>query len=145
MNEEHSQYYSNYKTVNLLIRPKIHSDMTKSEILTSIHAGAEQVAELKAWNDRFLSESIYQRKPETLSQTEKTELSELADKLFQNGRGLDAGVSYRIHNLLDAYAVAQNDLDLHIRELYSQGLVLNAFHLYRAEMGVNLQGEKIHH
>ncbi len=144
MNDKHARYYSNYKTVNLLIRPKINSTMTKSDILTSIHAGVEQVFELKAWNDRFLSEDIYQRKPETISDTEKTELLELADVLFQNGRGLDPGVAYRIHSLMDSYAVAQNDMDLHIRELYYQGLVLNTFHLHRSDMGVNLQGEKIH-
>ncbi len=145
MNEEHAQYYSNYKTVNRLLRPKFPSDMTKDAILTSIHAGAEQVAELKAWNDRFLNETIYQRRPESISSKEKTELSELADVLFQNGRGVDTGVAYRIHNLLDSYAIAHGDLNLHIRELYYQGLVLNYFHLYRTELNINLQGDKIHH
>lgn len=145
MNEEYARYLTNYKTINRLIRPKFHHDMAKSEILTSIHAEAEQVAELKAWNDCFLREAIFQRKPEAISPTEKTDLLELADALFQNGRGVDAGVAYRIHNLLDFYAVAHSDLDLHIRELYYQGLVLNSLHLYRAELGINLQGEKIHH
>ncbi len=144
MNREHTQYYSNCQTINRLIRPKFHSDMSKAEILTAIHAGAEQVSELKAWNDRFLNESIYSRNPRDLSLTEKEDLLELADALFQNGRGLDAGAAYRIHNLLDAYAVAHADLDLHIRELYYQGLVLNTFHLYRSDMGINLQGEDIH-
>lgn len=144
MNKEYTQYLSNFKTVNRLVRPKFHSEMTKDEILTSIHAGAEQVAALKAWNDRFLSEAIYQRDPATISCAEKDDLLELADLLFQNGRGLDVGVAYRIHNLLDAYAVAHKDLDLHIRELYYQGLVLNTIHLYRAELSINLQGEKIH-
>lgn len=144
MNKEYAQYLSNFKTVNRLVRPKFHSDMSRDEILASIHAGAEQVAALKVWNDRFLSEAIYRRDPETISSEEKEDLLELADLLFQNGRGLDAGVAYRIHNLLDAYALAHNDLDLHIRELYYQGLVLNAFHLYRSELGVNLQGETIH-
>ncbi len=144
MNGEYAQYYSNYKMVNRLIRPKFHPDMSESEILASIHAGAEQIAELKAWNDRFLNEAIYRRKPEDISLAEKAELQELADALFQNGRVLDAGVSYRIHILLDAYAIAHADLDLHIRELYYQGLVLNSFHLYRADLGVNLQGEAIH-
>lgn len=144
MNKEYTQYLSNFKEVNRLVRPKFHSDMTKDEILTSIHAGAEQVAALKAWNDRFLSEAIFQRDPETISCEEKEDLLELADVLFQNGRGLDVGVAYRIHNLLDAYALAHNDLDLHIRELYYQGLVLNAIHLYRSDLSINLQGEKIH-
>ncbi len=118
--------------------------MSKDDILTSIHAGAEQVSELKAWNDSFLNEAIYNRKPETITEEDKADLIELADKLFQNGRGLDMGVSYRIHSLLDSYAVMKNDLDLHIRELYYQGLVLNSFHLYRAVMGINLQGERIY-
>ncbi len=144
MNGEHAQYLSNYQMVNRLIRPKFHPDMSKAEILSSIHAGAEQVAALKAWNDRFLNASIYRRNPEDISPTEKAELLELADALFQNGRGLDAGVAYRIHNLLDAYAVIHKDLDLHIREQYYQGLVLNSFHLYRSDMGINLQGEAIH-
>ena len=130
MNREHTQYYSNCQTINRLIRPKFHSDMSKAEILSAIHADAEQVAELKAWNDRFLKESIYNRAPEDFSLTEKDDLMELADTLFQNGRGLDAGVAYRIHNRLDAYAIVHNDLDLHIRELYYQGLVLNFFRLY---------------
>lgn len=145
MIDEYAQYYQNYKTINRLIRPKFHSGMTENEILTSIHAGAEQVAELKAWNDRFLNERIYHRKPETLSSTEKAGLLELADTLFENGRGIDAGVAYRIHNLLDAYAVACGDVDLHIQELYYQGLVLNAFHLHRTDLSINLQGEQIHH
>ncbi len=144
MNEAYTQYLSNFKEVNRLERSKFHSDMTKDEILSSIHAGAEQVAALKAWNDRFLSEEIYRRDPETISSAEKDDLLELADLLFQNGRGLDAGVAYRIHQLLDAYAIARKDLDLHIRELYYQGLVLNSFHLYRSDLSINLQGEKIH-
>ncbi len=144
MNTEHTQYYSNCQTINRLIRPKFHSDMSKAEILSTIHAGAEKVAELKAWNDRFLLDSIYSRNPEDISLTEKEDLMELADTLFQNGRGLDTGVAYRIHNLLDAYAIAHTDLDLHIRELYYQGLVLNSFHLYGSDMGINLQGEAIH-
>ena len=144
MNGEYTQYLSNYKMVNRLLRPKFHSDMSKAEILSSIRAGAEQVTALKAWNDRFLNEFIYCRNPADISSTEKAELLELADTLFQNGRGLDAGVAYRIHNLLDAYAIAHKDLDLHIRELYYQGLVLNAFHMYRSAMGINLRGESVH-
>ncbi len=144
MNGNHARYFSNYQMVNQLVRPKFHADMSKDEILTAIHAGAEQVSELKAWNDRFLNETIYRRAPEDISPEEKAELMELADALFQNGRGLDPGVAYRIHGLLDAYAIAHNDLDLHIRELYYQGLVLNSFHLYRSERGINLQGETIH-
>ncbi len=144
MNEAYTQYLSNFKTVNRLVRPKFRSDMTRDEILASIHAGAEQVAALKAWNDRFLSEAIYRRDPETISGAEKEDLLELADLLFQNGRSLDAGVAYRIHNLLDAYAIAHKDLDLHIRELYHQGLVLHSFHMYRSELSINLQGEMIH-
>lgn len=144
MNKEFTQYISNLKTVNQLERPKFRSDMTKDEILTTIHAGAEQVAALKAWNDRFLREAIYQRKPETISCAEKEELLELAELLFQNGRGLDIGVAYRVHNLLDAYAIACKDVDLHIRELYYQGLVLNSLHLHHSELSLNLQGEKIH-
>lgn len=145
MNGKYSQYYSNYQMINRCSRPKFHADMSKTEILSSIHSGAEQVAELKAWNDRFLNEFIYRRKPEDISPEEKEELMELADVLFQNGRGLDAGVAYRIHGLLDAYAIAHQDTDLHIRELYYQGLVLNSFHLCRANLGINLQGETIHH
>ncbi len=144
MNQEYEQYYSNYKRVNRLIRPKFRPDMSRDEILTSIHAGAEQVIEIKKWNDCFLNEAIYQRKPENISSEEKEELSELADVLFQNGRGVDAGVAYRIHGLLDAYAIAHSDTDMHIRELYYQGLVLNSFHLYRSGMNINLQGERIH-
>ncbi len=144
MNEEFTQYLSNYQTVNRLVRPKFNSDMSKAEILSSIHAGAEQVSELKAWNDRFLNEFIYRRNPQDISTTEKEELLELADSLYQNGRGLDAGVAYRIHNLLDAHAVAHKDLDLHIQELYNQGLVLNSFHMCRSDMNINLQGETIH-
>lgn len=144
MNREHIQYYSNCQTINRLIRPKFHNEMSKAEILSAIHAGAQQVAELKAWNDRFLNESIYSRSPENFPATEKGDLLELADTLFQNGRGLDEGVAYRIHNLMDAYALAHGDLDLHIREQYYQGLVLNSFHLYRSDIGINLQGEAIH-
>lgn len=144
MNGESTQYYSNYQTVNRLVRPKFHSEMSKAEILSSIHAGAEQVVELKAWNDRFLNEYIYRRNPKDISPTEIKEYLELADTLYQNGRGVDAGVAYRIHSLLDAYAMEHNDLDLHIRQLYYQGLVLNSFHMYRTEQGINLQGENIH-
>ena len=144
MNAEYTKYYSNYQMVNRLIRPKFRPDMSKSEILSSIHAGAEQIAELKAWNDRFLNEFIYHRNPEDISLTEKSELLELADTLFQNGRGIDSGVAYRIHNLLDAYAITHTNLDLHIRELYYQGLVLNSFHLNSGALGINLQGETIH-
>ncbi len=77
MKESHTQYYSNYKTVNQLIRPKIKSDMTKNEIITSIYAGLEQVFELKAWNDRFISENIYKRQPENITSEEKDQLLEL--------------------------------------------------------------------
>lgn len=144
MNEAFTQYLSNCQTVNRLVRPKFSSEMSKAEILSSIHAGAEQVSELKAWNDRFLNEFIYRRNPQDISNQEKEELLELADSLYQNGRGLDAGVAYRIHGLLDAYAVAHKDLDLHIQELYYQGLVLNSFHMSHAEININLQGETIH-
>lgn len=144
MNREYAQYGSNYKMVNQLIRPRFHAGMSKNEILASIREGAERVAQLKTWNDRFLNETIYHRDPESISPEEKAQLLELADTLFQNGRGIDAGVAYRIHCLLDAYAVAHADRDLHIRELYYKGLVLNSFHLYRADVGVNLQGETIH-
>lgn len=144
MNAEHTQYYENCQLINRLIRPRFHSGMSKDQVLSAIRAGAEQVAELKAWNDRFLSQAIYNRNPEDFYPGEKEDLLELADTLFQNGRGVDPGVAYRIHNLLDAYAMAQGDLDLHIRELYYQGLVLNSFHLYNSDMGINLQGETIH-
>ena len=144
MNREYAQYDANYKMVNQLIRPKFHAGLSKAEILSSIRTGAEQVAELKAWNDRFLNEFIYRRDPASISPTEKEDLLELADTLFHNGRGNDVGVAYRIHCLLDAYAIVHEDRDLHIRELYYQGLVLNSLHLHRVELGINLQGETIH-
>lgn len=144
MNREYAQYASNYKMVNQLVRPRFHAGMSKAEILSSIRTGAEQVAQLKAWNDRFLNETIYRRDPASISPEEKAELINLADTLFKNGRGIDTGVAYRIHCLLDEYAVAHADRDLHIRELYYKGLVLNSFHLYRTDVGINLQGETIH-
>jgi hypothetical protein len=62
----------------------------------------------------------------------------LADALFNYNRSADAGIAYRIHQLLYEYAKLRGDTDAIVRELYFQGITLLYLNVRDAGTGVNL-------
>lgn len=144
MRSAFEDYCSNIIETKRLIRPEVAVGMSDEDVLRHIRTGADKIAELKRKNDALLSEYIFGKDPHDLTEQDIEELIELADRLYENGIGIDVGIAYKIHCILFAVAELKDDRDLRIRELYYQGHSLNTLGFAERDMNINTFGERIY-
>lgn len=143
MRPPYQTYLDNMAAVRTLVRPRFSSSISDDDIIAAIRQSAARLYSLHRQNDAILNDILFSKKAETLSDEEADALSELADSLFNFNRSPDVGIAYRIHQLLYAYAVFHDDLDLQIRELYFQGITLHYLNVRDFDSDVNLFVDKI--
>lgn len=137
------RYLNNLDAVFRLSKPDIPDHLGQEGILKRIQEDAQEMFRLRTENDHLLDELIYSRKPEELNEENVADLREFADILFAFTSGKDTGVAYRVHQLLCQYAELHGDRNLHIRELYYEGLSAFYLRLSNPEAGLNYLTDQV--
>lgn len=143
MKELCQKYVDNLTAACALVKPQLEEGMTDEQILHTVHRCAEKLFQLHQENDGILREVLFSKTPETLTEEEVQDLSELAAALFDYDRSPDVGIAYHIHRLLYDYARYKGDVDLTIRELYYQGITIMYLNVKDSEQGINLFADQI--
>lgn len=143
MQAQHQLYLNNLAAARRLVKPRFSAGTPGSEVIAAIRAGAEELFRLHRENDAILSGILFSKTADTLTPDEAAALRELAGALFNFSQSADAGIAYRIHQLLYAYAELQGDIDGMVRELYFQGITLFYLNVREPSFRVNLFGPKI--
>ena len=138
MKELCQRYVDNLTAACALVKPQLEEGMTDGQILRAVHRCAEELFRLHQENDGILREVLFSKTPESLTEEEARDLSELAAALFDYDRSPDVGIAYYIHRLLYEYARYKGDVDLTIRELYYQGITIMYLNVKDGGQGVNL-------
>lgn len=143
MRDIYQKYLNNLEECHRLARANHFSpDEDSDAVLRQIADNATNSYRLRMENDAILNEILYSRRAEDLTEEDVRELSELADKMFTLISQNDLGTSYRIHQLLFAYAELKGDRDLRIRELYHLGVGLYFISPRMSELSINLGGKQ---
>ena len=143
MDALYQAYVDNLAAAWTMVKPPVTADMSKEEVIAKIRNCAEDLFRIHQDNGRILKEILFSKTPETLTENEAGQLSELADALFNYNRSPDVGVAFRIHRLLYEYAQYRQDVDLIIRELYYQGITLMYLNVRDPSLGTNLFIEEV--
>lgn len=143
MQAPYQTYLDNLAAANGLIKPRFAPGLAEDDIIEAIRKNAERLFCLHRENDAILQQILFCKTAQTLTADEADALRELAGALFNYNRSADAGIAYRIHQLLYEYARLQGDTDQIVRELYFQGITLFYLNVRDAGTGVNLFHEQI--
>lgn len=136
-------YLDNLAQVGKLLKPPISSEMPKEQALQIIHDCADHLFRIHQENDKILTEILFTKKADALTDEEAACLSELAGKLFNYNRSPDTGVAYRIHRLLYDYAGYHQDTDMLVQELYNLGITMFYMNVRDTDNGINIFIDKI--
>ncbi len=131
-------YLDNLAAAHSLIKPRFAPGLTEDEMIGAIRQNAERLYRLHCENDAILQQILFTKTAQTLTAEDAEDLRALADALFNYNRSADAGIAYRIHQLLYEYAKLRGDTDAIVRELYFQGITLLYLNVRDAGTGVNL-------
>lgn len=143
MQAPYQTYLDNLAAAHSLIKPRFAPGLTEDEIIDAIRENAERLFTLHRDNDAILQEILFAKNPQTLTAQEADALRALAGALFNYNRSADAGIAYRIHQLLYEYAWLRDDTDQLVRELYYQGITLFYLNVRDAATSVNMFHEQI--
>ncbi len=143
MKDAYQQYTDNLEAVSALCKPPISTGLSQGQLLSLIRNDAQEIHRLRQENDRLLDRILFSRRSEELTDQEIQRLEDLAAKLSNVAFGLDMGIAYRIHQLLYRCALARNDRELTIRELYHQGLCAYYLSMSSSSLGINLLVDKV--
>lgn len=138
------RYIQNLRRVRALSKPQFAPETTPEVVLETIQGNAVRCYDLMRENNTLLNELIYSRDPKLLDDEEITDLSALADKLFNFANSEDCGVAYEIHHLLLEAARFRDDEVLIIKELYYNGITLHYLNIRDDDHNVNLLGARVH-
>jgi len=138
------RYLQNLHSVRALSTPQFSPETAPEKLLETIQKNAKDCYALRREDDAILNELIFSREPQTLSDADIADLSAFADQLFDFARSEDAGIAYKIHELLLKAARFQNDTARIVKELYFCGVTLHYINVRDEEHNINVLGERIH-
>jgi len=140
----YQKYLNNQTEGHVLAKDNLHSVQTdKDLLLEQIRKNSQRAYQLRLENENLLSQILYDRKVEDLTEQDVEELKEFADELFAFVYQNDSGIAYRIHQLLYDYAIYKGDLNLQYRQLCQLGINLYYLNPQMPEISVNPFGRQI--
>lgn len=143
MRAPYQTYLDNLAAAHSLIKPRFAPGLTEGEIIAAIRENAERLFCLHRENDAILQQILFTKTAQTLTDGEADDLRALAGALFNYNRSADAGIAYRIYQLLYEYAKLHNNTDQIVRALYFQGITLFYLNVRDTGTGVNLFHEQV--
>ena len=136
-------YIRNLRIVRDLSKPHFPQGADPQTVLSQIQQNAVRCHELMRQNNDLLNANVYSRDPASLTDEDIAQLEAFAGKLFNYSNSEDAGVAYKVHQLLLAAARSRGDTAMIVKELYHTGVNLHYMNIRDETMDVNLLGEEI--
>lgn len=138
------RYIQNLRKVRALSKPQFSPETAPDVLLETIQGNAVRCYELMRENNAILSELIYTRDPVVLTDDDIADLEDFAGKMFNYAHSEDAGIAYKIYELLLKAARLRKDTPMIIKELYYCGVSLHYVNISDPEHNINLLGHRVH-
>lgn len=141
--ERCERYIQNLRTVRLLSKPQFPEQAEASAVLETFQQNAVQCFDLMQENNALLRELVFDRDPKTLTDSDISELTEFAGRLFHYANSEDTSIAFRVHQLLLQTALLRKDTAAIVKEYYLTGVTLHYMNVQDEGLSFNLLGDQI--